>query len=319
MTQAIGGYFELELPRGGRLPYPDAHLYQSARAAFCALLTALPAVQRVWMPAYLCDSMYAPLRATGKAICAYTLDAQLHLAEPIELAANDILLYVNYFGVRTAYTDELLHRMPPHQLVVDCSQAFFAAPRKCLATIYSPRKFFGVPDGGMLVTDVPVPRPARVNESSLQRMTHLLARLAGEPEIAYAAFQRAEHSLDDPTPMQMSALTRRLLTSVPFSAVQQQRDANFAHLRARLDATNLLSLPADVTGALCYPYLPSQSIDRNRFLRNRIYIPTYWPEVSKRAAAGSIEWTMLQRCLPIPCDQRYGPADLDRILGLLSL
>lgn len=317
--QAIGGYFELELPRGGQLPYPHAHLFQSARAAFCALLTALPAVERVWMPAYLCDSMYAPLRATGKAIHHYKLNAQLHLAEPVELAANDLLLYVNYFGVRTDYTNELMHRIPPHQLVIDCSQAFFAVPGNCLATIYSPRKFFGVPDGGMLITDAPLRTPERVDDKSQQRMTHLLARLAGEPEHAYAAFQQAEHSLDDVTPMQMSTLTRRLLASVPFSAAQYQRDANFAHLRAQLDATNLLSLPADVTGALCYPYLPSQPVDRTRFLQNRIYIPTYWPEVSQRATAGSIEWTMLQRCLPIPCDQRYGPDDLDRILDLLSL
>lgn len=318
MMQAIGGYFELELPRGGGLPYPHAHLYQSARAAFCALLDALPTVERVWMPAYLCDSMYAPVHASGKSLRQYTLDAQLRLAEPIELAANDVLLYVNYFGVRTAYTDELLHSTPPSQLVIDCSQAFFVAPRNCLATIYSPRKFFGVPDGGMLVTDVPVLSPARVDESSQQRMTHLLARLAGEPESAYAEFLRAEHGLDDPTPMQMSALTQRLLASVPFAEIQQQRNVNFAYLRARLDASNLLSLPPDVTAPLCYPYLPSQPIDRQRFLQDRIYIPTYWPEVTRRAEVGSIEWTMQQRCLPIPCDQRYGPADLERILAIIG-
>ena len=50
--KAIGGYFELELPRGQDDYYPQALKYQSARAAFYALLLfAKP--QRVWMPYYI--------------------------------------------------------------------------------------------------------------------------------------------------------------------------------------------------------------------------------------------------------------------------
>jgi hypothetical protein len=62
--KAIGGYFELELSRGRGEYYPDAYRFQSARAAFLALLqTGQPA--RVWMPRYLCDSMFEPLRRSG--------------------------------------------------------------------------------------------------------------------------------------------------------------------------------------------------------------------------------------------------------------
>ena len=37
-ADAIGGYLELELPRAGAGPHPDALAFQSARAAFRALL-----------------------------------------------------------------------------------------------------------------------------------------------------------------------------------------------------------------------------------------------------------------------------------------
>ncbi len=317
MMQAIGGFFELELPLGEGLPQARAHLYQSARAAFCALLHALPHVRRVWMPAFLCDSMYAPLQASGKDIAIYSLDDQLQLAGPIDIGSDEIVLYVNYFGVRTDYTDELLSLIPPEQLVIDCSQAFFAAPRECLANIYSPRKFFGVPDGGLLVTNLAVACPEQTDDGSLNRMTHLLARLAGEPEPAYADFQQAEQSLDDPTPLRMSALTRRLLGSVQFASIRQHREANFAYLRNRLDASNLLQLPTSVGGPLCYPFLPTQALDRTQFVSRRIYIPTYWPDVRNRSTPGSMEHAMVERCLPIPCDQRYTPSDLDRILDLI--
>ena len=55
---ALGGYFELELPPAPNPLYPQALAYQSARAAFQALLTA-GNPGRVWIPRFICDEMIA--------------------------------------------------------------------------------------------------------------------------------------------------------------------------------------------------------------------------------------------------------------------
>ena len=62
-AKEVGGYFELELPDFSEL-YPAALKFQSARAAFRALLQG-GTCTHVLMPAYTCDSM---IRAADEAV-----------------------------------------------------------------------------------------------------------------------------------------------------------------------------------------------------------------------------------------------------------
>ncbi|MDC0362090.1 hypothetical protein OAN12_03515 [Halioglobus sp.] len=125
----IGGYFELELPRKGEFPFAQASRFQSAKAAFLALLRA-GRPKRVWMPRYICDSMLAPLEQEGITYLWYELDDQLLVDENCEIEDSDWLLYVNYFGICDVNVASLLKRFPPDQLVLDYSQAFFQRRQK---------------------------------------------------------------------------------------------------------------------------------------------------------------------------------------------
>lgn len=229
-SKGIGGYFELELPQGLPEKYPDALKYQSARAAFLALLQHLPNIKRVWMPYYICDSMLAPVHAAGKELAFYSINERFAIKDTISVAADDLLLYVNYFGVCEENVAEVLAQYEPAQLVIDCSQAFYSAPFECLATIYSPRKFFGVPDGGLLYSQIPISTPEEVDVTSFVRTEHLLRRLGDSPEGGYAAYQRAEESLSDLEPRKMSNLSERILASIDFEAVRRIRKENFKML-----------------------------------------------------------------------------------------
>lgn len=318
MDAAIGGYFELEAqPRGG-MRYPQALKYQSARAAFLALLRQSPHVKRVFMPFYICDAMLAPVRVAGKEVCFYSLDEKLAVSRQVTLHAGDLLLYVNYFGICTPQCDALLQRFNPDQIVLDCSQAFYATPRDCYANIYSPRKFFGVPDGGLLVTASPVRLPVSQDTGSQGRMQHLIKRLGGTAEEGYQDFQRAEASLDDMEPCGMSIITQRLLQAVDTETVRIARNHNFAYLRNNLDKTNTLNFPVEVDGPHCYPYLPVQPVDKKKLLRHRVFVAKYWPDVLQRVLPGSFEERLVHQCLPIPCDQRYDEKTLDRVLALIN-
>lgn len=313
---AIGGYFELELPRPGAVPYPQAHRYQSARSAFLALLrVGKPA--RVWMPRYLCDSMFAALREAGVEYVPYSINEHFEVVTGIDLQAGDWFYYVHYFGVCSIQATRLLAQFNPAQVVLDHCQAFFAPPRPCLAVIYSPRKFFGVSDGGLVVTDLPLEAPAEQDQQSKQRAEALLERLAESPESGYQGYQRSELSLSDLAPRRMSQLTSRILASVDFASVRGRRNDNFRYLHERLGHLNRLALdPIHIDGPLCYPLLIDAEGLRAFLISKRIFVATYWPDVLEHAGPDTTEARLVRQLLPLPCDQRYDEADMARIVAL---
>lgn len=310
---AIGGYFELELPPQRSSAFPGALRFQSARAAFFALLQA-GRPDRVWMPDYLCDSMLAPLHAAGVTVMPYEVDARFEVSGQVDLQADDWFYAVNYFGVRTREIDALLARVDPARVVLDHCQAFYVPAPACLASIYSPRKFFGVADGGFLVTDLPVPAPQQDDTPVLEHAGHLLMRLAGAPEIGYAAYQRSEQALAALAPRHMSALSERILGSVDLEAARERRKRNFDYLHRRLARFNGCDLdPGSIDGPLCYPSLTGAQGLREALIAQRIYVATYWPDVLQRAPGASAAAALVRELVPLPCDQRYDEDDMARV------
>lgn len=316
-VRPIGGYFELELPRIRTLPYQEALKFQSARAAFLALLrTGMP--KRVWLPRCICDAMLAPLLA-AKVECAwYDLDDKLDVDSRIKLGADDWLLYVNYYGLHKSNVVALLQRFSPEQIVLDFSQSFFEPPvDKALATIYSPRKFFGVPDGGLLISRSMAISTTSQDVDSLGRSLHLLKRLADSPEAGYPDYQHAEATLSDCEPKRMSKLTERILGSIDFDDARRRRHENFMFLHQELGEINLLNIdPLEASAPLCYPFRTKNRDLKQQMIANRIFVPTYWPDAIARVGE---EWAekMVRNLLPLPVDQRYGREDMEKIVSVI--
>jgi len=312
---AIGGYFGLELPQAGPMPHAGAIGFQSARAAFAALLRLHPP-RKVWVPRYLCDAMLAPLRAGGVPHAFYALTRDFEVADDITLAEGEWLVHVNHFGIAAGAQRRTRERFGADRVVCDNAQAFFAPPQPGLATIYSARKFFGVPDGGLIYADLASPPAAN---DRVVASAHLLARLAGEPEDGYEDYLAAEKGFDDLEPRAQSRLSARVLATIDLEQVARSRRANYAFLHARLGARNRLAVPADADGGvpLCYPYLADRPGLRAELAARRIFTAGYWPEVVARAPAGSFEADLAAHLVAVPCDQRYGPGDLQRVVDAL--
>ena len=225
LSDAIGGYFELELSEGAGELYPAALKYQSARAAFASLLHhVLP--NRIWMPWYNCETMLEAPRMAGVEVRRYGVNGDLQPEGLDALAPGDCLLYVNYFGVCDQQVSQVLRKYPRERVIIDHAQAFFAPPQDCLGTLYSPRKFFGVPDGGYLLTRLPVQPPQERDAQSFERLQPLLIRFSEGPEAGYAAIQKARISLKGQTPRRMSALTEAMLRRIDYpraTAAAQRR------------------------------------------------------------------------------------------------
>lgn len=316
---AIGGYFSLELPVGGNDRFPTALKFQSARSALLALLRA-GRPERIWMPWFICDSMLEPALMANIPVARYGLDTNFRILSNVEIGPKDWLLHVNYFGLSSQAIEDTLHRFPADRVIIDCAQAFFAPPADCLATIYSPRKFVGVPDGGYLVTARDVDLPAEQDNDSVNRSQHLLLRADQGAEVGYANFSAAEASLTRQEPKRMSLLTEKMLNSINYNHVRERRRENYALLHSHLQSSNLLrpELEDDAV-PLCYPYMCDDPALRSHLIQARIFVATYWPDVIVENSQAPVhEQTLSRRILPLPCDQRYKRDDMQRILDIIQ-
>lgn len=319
VKNSIGGYFELMLDANDNVMHYDSKKFQSARSAFYALINCLKP-RKIWMPRYICDSMLLPLLKSGVEISYYSLNIDFSIKENITLFERDYIFYVNYFGVCDSIFSKLKLSYGNDKLIYDCSQAFFCNNSEGVSTIYSPRKFFPVSDGGYLKTSLNVATPETTDMLSPSRFTHLLLRADQGSEAGYNSFLDAEESLNDIIPKKMSLLTKKLLNSFDYKKIQISRNRNFMTLHDSLKENNMLVLSDSYNAPLVYPFfIENAQFLRDKLIRSNIYPATYWKDVLKRVSTDSFEFSLVQNLLPLPIDQRYCEEDMNYILEILSI
>lgn len=312
-SKAIGGYFELELQKRND-HYHDALRLDSGRSCF-ALSLSQSDIKKVYLPKYICDSMLEPLLHHNIEFELYDLNENLELGSDIHVNNNERLLYVNYFGIKSLYTHTLKDKYSS-SLILDNTQAFFEQPLSEIDTIYSCRKFFGVPDGGYLSTPKAIDIDSLPLATTANKCSHLLGRLESPPESHYADYQRNEnlHSYD--TAKKMSSITEKLLFSIDYDAVKLKREENFTELHHSLKEFNSLSIDTtNINAPMCYPLLISDKDIHDSLVKHKIYTPRYWGEVLNHdIEQGSIEQKLTSTLVPLPIDQRYDIPDMNRII-----
>ncbi|WP_273150346.1 hypothetical protein [Methylophaga thiooxydans] len=327
-NRAIGGYFGIKLPEYS-FPYEAAMGFQSARAALRFWLQN-GEIKILHLPRLICDSIISAAEDADVEINFYNL--RKDFLPNIDKYRNekDIgYLLVNYFGLHTRKLKNLESVNGRANLMFDNSQALFTQPFINAATIYSPRKYFGLPDGGLLECgDRQVIRgyaQLEQDKASITRVNHLLKRASEGARAGYDDFLRAETTLEDTTPRRMSNLTSKLLRSVDFPEVAAVRQSNFDYLNSAFGAMNTLEWHRESGDIpLCYPLMLKQSVSevRKKLAGSNIFCPTYWPEVLERVRPDSWDAKLVNNTLHLPCDQRYSLEDLksmtDIVFGVLK-
>lgn len=320
-TRAIGGYFGLQLvapaaPAVASLPswWIDGVAVQSGRVALALALPARPAT--LWLPAYFCPPVARALARTGWDLRRYGLAEDWGPGEDVTPAPGDRILVVDFFGLSASAVRRAVARFGADRVVADHSLALFAAPLDGVPTTYSPRKFVGLPDGGLLSNGDAVELAAPDETLSAGRTRHLLLRAAGDLQSGRIAFSEAEASLDaDLVPRAMSLLTRRLLEAVDVDAVASRRVRNFDRLVSGLRALGF-DVPRRSPDAvpLCCPVFGLRpTIARPLLASNGIFCAAYWPDVALEVE--DVEGRRFAEATTfLPCDQRYDDDDIDFVL-----
>jgi len=215
----IGGYFELELSKGNEF-HNDLIKLNSGRSSFKYILKAKNPT-KVYIPNYICDSVVEPLEELNIKYEFYNVNENFEIVQDIKLKDNEKLFYVNYFALKSKYIEKLVNSYDDN-LIVDNTQAFFEKPLKDVDTIYSPRKFFGVSDGGYLSTNKFLKEDLEEDES-YDNAIQLLGRIDKNASSFYDDYQKAEQRLINQSIKKMSKLTQNILSSIDYQDVIKRK------------------------------------------------------------------------------------------------
>lgn len=309
----IGGYFGLEQLISDEY-YKNLKALNTARNALLYVLKAKN-IRKLYIPYYLCDSINYMLNRNGYDLEYYKIDVNFNPIFNRSLDENEYLYIVNYFGQITN-KKAAFFKEKYGNIILDNAMAFFQKPIKGIDTIYSCRKFFGVPDGAYVSTDTPLETELDFT-SSKDRMKHLLGRYEGTASDYYSDFKNNESSYKVEPLKYMSKISKNILGAIDYERVRQIRNENFCYLANRLDNINKLRFIAP-DGAFSYPFYIDNGLKiRNQLAEKKIYVPTLWPNVLSRVPENSVEYRYASNILPLPCDQRYCSKDLDFICSKL--
>jgi hypothetical protein len=312
---AIGGYFELELGKGEEY-HKHAIRLNTARNAFEYLLIVNQYV-KVYLPYFTCDVLLEPLQRLNIAYEFYNIDLKF---EPLFdygiVQSDEVFLYTNYFGLKDVFIKKITAKFK--RIIIDNAQSFFSKPIPGIDTFYSPRKFFGVPDGAYLYSTKKI-ETALKKDISFDRSSHLLKRLDCSAEIGYQNFIVNDKSLKNQPILEMSNLTRGLLNSIDYNLIRNQRKANFYFLHEELKNNNKLEFEInDDQVPMVYPFWSDNPDLKGLLHENQIYCATYWSNVMEWVGKLTIEYSLVEKCIYLPIDQRIKKNDLKRIIKIIN-
>lgn len=310
----IGGYFGLEQLISNEY-YKNLIPLNNGRNALLYLLKAKK-IRKLYIPYYICDSVIDMLKLYGYVFDYYNINSEFIPIFNKTLKDNEYLYVVNYYGY--LINDRVICLKQKHkQIILDNTQAFFQKPLEGIDSIYTCRKYFGVPDGAYLSTDVMIKDDLEVDISK-DRMTHILGRYEGMASEYYNDFQRNDESFKREKLKYMSKLTHNILGAIDYERVRRIRNKNYAYLKGEFGKFNKLNLTAPY-GAFAYPFYVKNGIEiRKTLAQKNIYIPTLWPNVINGTSEESIEYKYAANILPLPCDQRYGIEDMKYVIEELK-
>lgn len=318
ILRPIGGYFELELSYNDSFPRKDGLYVNSGRNALELILSGIPTIENIYIPYYTCDVVLEPIKKLNLKHGFYHIDENLELSESIELKDNEYIIYTNYFGIKDCYIERLSKKYK-NNLIIDNAQALYAFPTaKC---IYSPRKFVGIPDGGIAYTDNELDIYSYEKDCSYDKCEHLLIRHDKGATEGYSSFKENSAKLKNNDVKQMSSLTKHLISSIDFNDIHKKRLDNFNYLHNYLKESNILKIDdyGKFSCAMVYPYYSSDTTLKQRLIENKIFVATYWPNVFEWCKPEDIEYKLANNIIAIPIDQRYGIEDMERILNEIKL
>ena len=328
----IGGMFGMDLSEACKEQTPS---FLTGRTLFLVnarsgirLLVLLLRPRQVWLPSYLCKTMISAIDTTCSVIRFYPVNSALTVSSLEwlnETKKNDLVVFIDYFGFPSSPECMLAAKSQGCLVLEDACQALLSEQVGAYSdfALYSPRKFLGVPDGGVLkvncdldLSEVSLMVPPARWWLDVLRCTILRTefdRHGGDR--SWFHLYRKSDSEAPVGSFRMSELSKMLLeTAFDYCNISDVRRRNYSYLLGTLEKVALMpQLPADVV-PLGFPIrLKARDIVRQHLFESEIYPPVHWDIKGIVPERFSESHQLAREIMTIPCDQRYDLEDMRRV------
>ena len=298
-------------------------------------------VRKVHMPAWGCDSMFAPFLSRGIDIKLY----DIRLAESTDTAeifcdfrdfcenATDIFYVTNYFGYENTLDIDVVRQFKAKGAIIlyDRTHSFLMEndPYLELAdySFASIRKWMGVIGGAVVegVKEVAL-KPCPYLEPKETAMRMKQAYMAGDDSVDKQEFLKlygefGHHLAEDYQNYEMDDLSYALYKTEDFAAVRRKRRENAQYLHEKLKGVRFLGELTDKAVPLFVPIffntIEQRNAVRKKLIEAQIYCPIHWPKPAQIPAELKSN-KIYDTELSLICDQRYDLADMDRLVTLIN-
>lgn len=313
MAREIGGYIQLGSYRG-------SPIHQGAESLDCgrncvAYLAELRSIKALWLPDWLCISVNGVCEREGIAAYTYAIGEDMLPLYDFKVGTDEWLYLVDYYGqLRAKDVDEALHRSEG-RLIIDETHGLYRHAWEGADTLWTCRKWLGVPDGAYVVTKDGLRLSRELPRAeSRGRMSHILGRTERPSSEFLDAHREADASFVLEPVSRMSVIAESLLAATDHEAVKIKRSENWAVLQAGLGDMNLLALRTPEVPFM-YPMLVQSSEGlRAKLAQRGVFVPILWPNVLADERSGPTAKRYARDVLPLPIDQRYGTDDMEYVI-----
>lgn len=317
----IGSFIELQFPKGleyrngkniARLNSGRAAIYHAFRVSGC---------KNIYIPYYQCDTVREFLIRKCCTVKYYHIDKNFN---PIDLSPDegDAVLLVNYYGIMSSSRMKTLAGNY-RNVIIDNSQAFFAEHIENTLSVYSARKFVGVPDGAYVIGNNAEKYLEEYPQGySSDTAAFLLQRIEyGCEGKSYVSRSENEHRIDTEDISLMSKLTHTILDGTDYDAIISPRRENFAYAQKVFGGINRLDPTLyydDSCVPMVYPLIVEDDSLLGRLLENKHFQGHWWSYLLDEMPKESFEYYISRYVIPITIDQRYGKEEIDFIRSIVD-
>lgn len=336
----IGSEFDIDGTRIDKDAITVFDLLKDYETIFCdsgrsaiKLLVKEKKIRKVLMPSYICESVVNSF--DGCEVHFYDLSSNLSpIKEELEkkLDYEFDAIYLCYFN-GYIYDEDILNIIKDKKkeknfiIIEDTTHSFFTE----ISTIgdyhvCSLRKWFPIPDGGVLYFKSKTFAHYEINESTswsdkkrllmVEKHRYLLGDSVDKNELL-SNFRELDEEIDNQKEVhKMSIFSLETLKSIDIKRMCEIRRNNARYLMNNLKLSHIESFCVDIEKGQVPLFFTLHCTDRNGLRRhltyNKIFCPIHWPLFNKIECFASSKYNEDNE-LSIPIDQRYNNKDMEYI------
>ena len=291
--------------------------------------------KRALLPVYICESVILPFEENNFEIIFYQVNKDLSPNLENITLDFDIFFHLGYYGFKTNMIENLPINISEKNVIEDITHSMFS--KNDFEDINdfqigSIRKWFGIPSGGIVMgTKLP---DMNLSESSNNFIPIRKKGLVEKDKYINQVVENkdyldilneAEKNLDnDVDAYKIDQESMDIIKYFNYDQMIRKRRENYQVLLNGISQTNRVKfifekLPDTVCPMFFPVYVDERDSLRRFLIKNKIYCPVHWPIPPQvKESLDDTTTYIYNHILSIPCDQRYGQSEMERIVKVVN-